>query len=93
MRDLLLNGKKSFSEFLVSDEKIASNILADRLYMLVQEGTLTKRASPANKSKFLYHPTQKGLDLIPVLCEVVLWAEQHGATGREQGFHRALENG
>ena len=91
MRDLLLNGKRSFSEFMASDEKIASNILTDRLSLLVQEGLLVKEVSPDNKSKFLYHPTQKGIDLIPMLCEVVLWAEQHSPMNAGEDFIRPLK--
>lgn len=91
MRDLLLNGKKSFSEFLASDEKIASNILADRMNMLLKEGLVTKRVSPENKSKFLYEPTQKGIDLIPVLCEITLWAENYSPQRACKAFTEPLK--
>ena len=77
IRDLLLYGKDSFSEFLCSDEKIATNILTDRLNVLVQEGFVTKHVAPTNKSKFLYRPTQKAIDMIPMLIEITLWAENY----------------
>ena len=77
MRDLLLYGKNSFSEFLCSAEKIATNILTDRLNALLQEGFVTKRAAPTNKSKFLYRPTEKAIELIPILCEITLWADKY----------------
>src|SRR5882757_7300744 len=81
MRDLLLYGKDSFSEFLCSDEKIATNILTDRLKVLLQEGFVTKHTAATNKSKFLYRPTKKSIELIPVLIEITLWAEKYNPDG------------
>jgi len=81
IRDLLLYGKDSFSEFLCSDEKIATNILTDRLNMLLRDGFVTKHTAPANKSKFLYRPTEKAIELIPVLMEITLWAEKYNPAG------------
>ena len=77
IRDLLLFGKDSFSEFLCSDEKIATNILTDRLNVLVQEGFVTKHTAPTNKSKFLYRPTEKAIEMIPILCDITLWADKY----------------
>src|SRR5882757_6960285 len=77
MRDLLLYGKDSFSEFLCSDEKIATNILTDRLNVLLHEGFVTKHTAPTNKSKFLYRPTEKAIEMIPILTEITLWAEKY----------------
>ena len=81
MRDLLLYGKNSFSEFLCSDEKIATNILTDRLTVLLQEGFVTKHTAPTNKSKFLYRPTEKAIEMIPILSEITLWAEKYNPGG------------
>jgi DNA-binding HxlR family transcriptional regulator len=81
MRDLLLYGKDSFSDFLCSDEKIATNILTDRLNVLLQEGFVTKHTAPTNKSKFLYRPTEKAIELIPILSEITLWAEKYNPDG------------
>jgi DNA-binding HxlR family transcriptional regulator len=81
IRDLLLYGKDSFSEFLCSDEKIATNILTDRLNVLLQQGFVTKHTSPTNKSKFLYRPTKKAIEMIPVICEITLWAEKYNPAG------------
>ena len=81
LRDLLLYGKDSFSEFLCSDEKIATNILTDRLNLLVQEGFVTKHTAATNKSKFLYRPTEKAIDMIPILSEITLWAEKYNPGG------------
>jgi len=81
MRDLLLFGKDSFSEFLCSAEKIATNILTDRLNVLLQEGFVTKHTAPTNKSKFLYRPTEKAIEMIPILSEITLWAEKYNPDG------------
>ncbi|MDB4923015.1 MAG: transcriptional regulator, HxlR family [Mucilaginibacter sp.] len=91
MRDLLLYGKDSFSEFLCSDEKIATNILTDRLNVLLQEGFVTKRTAPANKSKFLYRPTEKAIELIPVLSEITLWAEKYNPDGAPEDIVEPLK--
>ena len=77
MRDLLFFGADSFGSFLLSDEKIARNILSDRLHELTEKGFIVKEVSPANKSKFLYSPTQKGVDLVPVLFQLAVWSEKH----------------
>ena len=91
MRDLLLYGKDSFGEFLCSDEKIATNILTDRLNVLLQEGFVTKNAAPTNKSKFLYRPTEKAMELIPILCEITLWAEKYNPAGAPADITKPLK--
>ena len=77
IRDLLLLGKKTYSDFLNSDEKIATNILADRLLLLESEGIIVKKEYPNNKAKFLYQLTPKGIDLLPVLMEIILWGDKY----------------
>src|SRR5437588_242945 len=77
IRDLLMTGKFSFSEFSGSKEKIASNILADRLSLLESSGILTKHVSPKNRSKFIYRLTQKGIDLLPAIIELMRWGAKY----------------
>ncbi len=77
IRDLMFKGKRTYGEFLQSDEKIATNILADRLLTLERAGIIEKRAFPGNKVKSLYRLTPKGIDLMPVLFEIILWGEKH----------------
>jgi DNA-binding HxlR family transcriptional regulator len=69
----LLRGKSHFREFLASEEKIASNILSSRLETLVAEGLLTKENDSTNKSAAIYKPTQKTLELVPMLLELMRW--------------------
>ena len=91
IRDLLIYGKDSFSEFLCSDEKIATNILTDRLNVLLQEGFVTKHTAPTNKSKFLYRPTEKAIELIPILTEITLWAEKYNPGGAPKDMTEPLK--
>lgn len=78
LRDMIFFGKYSYSEFLFSFEKIASNILTDRLNALQDNGFITKHTAPSKKSKFLYTLTDKGISLIPVITEIILWGDQFG---------------
>jgi DNA-binding HxlR family transcriptional regulator len=73
LRDVLLRGKSHFREFLTSEEKIATNILSDRLETLVAEGLLTKGSDSKNKSAAIYKPTKKTLALLPMLFELMRW--------------------
>ncbi len=77
IRDLMFKGKKTYGEFLLSEEKIATNILADRLIMLEEAGLIKSKKDKANKSKFNYALTEKGIDLVPVLLEIVKWSAKH----------------
>ena len=77
LRDLIFKDKSSFGEFLGTDEKIATNILADRLATLEASGIITKHDHPENRAKVLYKLTEKGIDLIPVLVEIIIWSENY----------------
>lgn len=77
IRDLMLGGKRTYGEFLQSREKIATNVLADRLSVLEETGIVEKKAFPGNKVKNLYELTPKGIDLMPVLFEMVLWGDKY----------------
>ena len=77
IRDLMFTGKRTYGEFLQSEEKIATNILADRLLILEKTGLVEKKAFPGNKVKNLYQLTSKGIDLMPVLFEIILWGDRY----------------
>jgi DNA-binding HxlR family transcriptional regulator len=79
IRDIMLRGKVSYSEFLNSEEKIASNILVNRLSVLEAEEIVVKEVSPLNKSKFVYSLTQKGADLLPIVIEIMDWGAKYNA--------------
>ncbi len=73
LRDILMRDKSHFRELLASEEKIASNILSDRLESLVKDGLLTKEDDPSNRSAAIYKPTKKALELLPMLFELMRW--------------------
>lgn len=77
LRDLIFNNKSTYGEFLNTDEKIATNILADRLATLETAGIISKHNHPESKAKVLYKLTTKGIDLIPVLVEIIIWSEKY----------------
>lgn len=78
IRDIAIFGKTSYGEFLTSDEKIATNILSNRLAMLEENDIISKKRDPANKTKFIYSLAQAGLDLTPLLIDMLIWsAKQH----------------
>ncbi len=79
----MLRGFQSYKEFLTSYEKIATNILADRLKTLQAHGIISTHHDPRDGRKVIYRLTAKGIDLAPVLTEMVLWAAGHVETENE----------
>lgn len=77
VRDLLFSMQCTYGDFLKSEEKIATNILATRLQMLESNGIITKLNHPDSKAKVLYQLTQKGIDLLPIMIEIHLWADKY----------------
>ncbi|HKW61316.1 MAG TPA: helix-turn-helix domain-containing protein [Candidatus Acidoferrum sp.] len=80
IRDMMLLGRRTFKEFLGSYERPASNILADRLRRLEAYGIIRAERDPSDGRKLIYLLTPKGMDLAPVLTEMVLWAGRHEKT-------------
>lgn len=90
LRDLLLRGKSKFGEFLGSEERIASNILTDRLARLEHSGLITKAEDESDRRQSLYHATKRGMDLLPVLVELAYWGASHDPkTGAPKEFVKA----
>jgi DNA-binding HxlR family transcriptional regulator len=83
IRDMMLRGARTYKEFLSCDEGIATNILADRLRKLSAYGIITTKRDPSDGRKVVYLLTPKGIDLAPVLTEMVLWAAGHEETGNQ----------
>jgi DNA-binding HxlR family transcriptional regulator len=84
IRDMMLRGSCTYSEFLDCYEGIATNILADRLQKLVAYEIITAESDPSDGRKQIYFLTRKGIDLAPVLTEMVLWAAAHEKTENQQ---------
>ncbi len=79
IRDIVFAGKKTYGQFLKSEEGIATNVLASRLAFLEGQGILSKAPSLEDGRKDVYTLTEKGLDLIPIMLNIALWSAQHDA--------------
>jgi len=77
VRDMLLFQKKTFKEFVTSDEKVATNLLSSRLKMLESLRIITKQKLSSNKKENIYLLTEKGIELAPLIMELVLWSDKY----------------
>ena len=80
IRDLMVRGYRTFMEFQESGEGIATNILADRLRRLEVAGIITSEIDQMDGRKMNYRLTEKGIDLAPVLLELLIWGSKHEHT-------------
>ena len=90
IRGMMFEGKRHFRELLQSDKKIASNILTDRLAMLEREGIITKESDTEHKQKIIYSLTQKDIDLLPILTQVVVWSFKYMPIDIEVNRHAKM---
>lgn len=77
IRDMALYGRRHYSDFASAEEGIATNILASRLELLVDRGIVEKSRDPDHGSRRLYSLTDKGIDLLPLLVEMIVWSAKH----------------
>ncbi len=90
IRDIMFKEKSHYGDFLQSEEKIATNILADRLSLLEKAGIVFKSVDPSHGSKFIYKLSSKGIDLLPILVEIIIWSAKYDAnTAAERKFIRS----
>ncbi len=92
IRDLMFRGFSTYKELLESEEGIATNILADRLQKLEVSGIISTQQDPTDGRKLIYRLTSKGIDLAPVLVELILWAARHERTSAPPAAIRKIEN-
>ncbi len=88
----MVRGFRTFKEFQESGEGIATNILADRLRKLEQAGIITAEPDQTDKRKVNYRLTQKGIDLAPVLLELLIWGARHEKTAAPCALIEQMEN-
>ena len=94
IRDIMFMNRRHFRELLTeSQERIASNILADRLQMLLKQGIIVKSQDPSHKQKAIYSLTEKGIDLLPLLMEMSAWGQKHVPGSGLRGLAQTLEQG
>lgn len=91
VRDLMFKGKRTYSEFAASEERISSNVLAARLRALASEGIIRKEGMGRTTR---YSLTAKGLDLLPLMVDMIVWSGRHDRnTAAPADFlHRARED-
>lgn len=78
IRDVMFGNRRSYGDLLtLSDEGIASNILADRLRRLTATGLLSKRPDPAHRQKFIYSLTEPSIQLVPLMAAMGAWGRRH----------------
>lgn len=91
VRDMMVRAFRSFKQFQESGEGIATNILADRLRKLEAAGILAAERDRADGRRSVYRLTEKGIDLAPVVLELLIWGARHQAEGKAQESCAAIE--
>jgi DNA-binding HxlR family transcriptional regulator len=92
VRDLMFKGRRTFKEFAAAGEGIATNVLADRLERLEAAQLISRDADPADGRRVVYRLTRKGMDLAPVLVEMVVWASRYEDTDAPPETVRAMRH-
>jgi DNA-binding HxlR family transcriptional regulator len=91
LRDIIFRGKRTYGEFLKSEEGFSTNILASRLSHLIEVGILRREGHETDGRKETYSLTEKGLDLIPVLFEMMLWSAKYDDQSEAKRIVRLIE--
>ena len=73
----MFKGKHYYGEYVNSEEKIATNLLADRLHTLEKEGIISRSRDKNHKQKVVYNLTRKGIDLLPLMVEIIMWSAKY----------------
>ncbi len=88
VKQMLLEGKQSFKDFIKSDESVATNILTTKLNLLLELQIITKSKLPNNKKLVFYHLTDKGLSLTNIIIELAIWSDEN-----LRDFNSIMRNG
>lgn len=92
VRDMFTLGKKTFGEFLDSEERIGSSVLADRLLHLEKKGIITKKTDKLDRRKVVYSLTDQGVNLIPIMYEVAFWGSHASSSPKApESWFKAME--
>lgn len=76
IRDLMFNSKRHYNEFFDSEERVSTSVLGDRLKMLESLKFISKSSDSVKKSRIKYSLTKKGISLLPLMVEIVVWSDQ-----------------
>lgn len=91
VRDILLRGKTTHGAFRESSERIATNILGDRLAYLEQQGIVSRRPNPDDGRSEIFTLTEKGADLLPLLIAMTEWSGKHDENFASKPMREELE--
>jgi DNA-binding HxlR family transcriptional regulator len=91
VRDIMFSGFRTFKEFAAAGEGIATNVLSDRLERLECAGIIHREPDPADGRKIMYRLTAKGMDLAPMLVEMVIWAAHYEKTEAPPALVKRME--
>jgi DNA-binding HxlR family transcriptional regulator len=86
----MLRSYQTYKELLSSDEGIATNILAERLKRLDAAGIISTSRDAGDRRKVVYRLTAKGIDLAPIVVELILWGAQHEPAGAPPAVIRKM---
>src|SRR3984885_4040315 len=91
IRDMMFGKRRHFRELLTkSEERISSNILADRLKTLLDQGIISWADDPSHKQKGIYSLTEKGIELLPILAQMAAWGFKYLPVSEELGIRAKL---
>ncbi|MBK7617044.1 MAG: helix-turn-helix transcriptional regulator [Vitreoscilla sp.] len=90
VRDLMFKGRRTYNDFLAGGEGIASNVLASRLRKLEGANIIEKRSDPRDARRYIYRLSPKGIDLAPVLVDLVIWSARHVQTDAPPAVVRSM---
>ncbi|WP_274364750.1 winged helix-turn-helix transcriptional regulator [Paenibacillus thermotolerans] len=93
VRDMLALGKKTFGEFLESEERIGPSVLAERLVHLERKGIILKTPDENDRRKYVYTLTEKGMNLIPLMYEIAVWGSlNHPVTKAPDEWYASMKH-
>jgi DNA-binding HxlR family transcriptional regulator len=91
VRDLMVRGLHTFKQFQESGERIASNILANRLQKLERLGIVTAEREVADRRRVNYRLTARGIELAPMMLELLIWGARHEANSAACAVAEVME--
>jgi DNA-binding HxlR family transcriptional regulator len=91
IRDVMFGNRRHYGDLLrLSEEGIASNILANRLRSLVRAGLLSRTGDPTHKQKAIYSLTEASIELVPLLAHMGAWGWRHTHVSKELAVRAQL---
>jgi DNA-binding HxlR family transcriptional regulator len=92
VRDLMFTGRRQFGDFRAAEEKIATNILSNRLASLARDGIIESLPDAGDRRRTHYALTEKGFGLAPMLGELIVWSARHHDTAAPPPVVEAIEH-